>query len=276
MRDVTQIVAQLREELAAELRERVRRRLGEQSTEWLVDQLMALVLPSGEVSYAIPRQVPRGPEAGEGAYAPRVPIGEDVPGPVRVQDDPHAEAGRADARTCDDWVAGVGDEGGRAARIRRLGLDPASLPGYTARYRALRREVLEAEGYLLDAPPRGGALISPAHRSPKAEALLREAGDVLHGLLFGGEGVRLDPVDRGSITLAVPRAKAHAMAALVGVPGAGHVPGDGGPFRVEYGEVAGGLVGGALAAALCLVNDLMINERSLCGRAEDGGGAPGR
>ncbi|MEU9888546.1 hypothetical protein [Sphaerisporangium sp. NPDC051011] len=274
MRDVTQIVAQLREELAAELRERVRRRLAEQSTEWLVDQLMALVLPSGEVSYAIPRQVPRGPEAGEDAYVPHLPVGEDVPGAVGGRDDRHPRTGGAEEpASWDDGMTGVEAEDGRAARIRRLGLDQASLPGRTARYRTLRREVLVAEGYLLDPPPRGGALISPAHRSPDAEALLREAGDVVHALLFGGEGVRLDPVERGSIILSVTRAKAHAVTSLLGAPGADLVPSGGAPFRVEYGEVAGGLVGHALAAALCLVNDLLINERSLYG---DGESAPGR
>ncbi|GAA1257534.1 hypothetical protein GCM10009677_04960 [Sphaerisporangium rubeum] len=66
MRDVTQIVAQVREELAGELRDRVRSRLHEQSADWLVDQLMALVLRPEDTVYTIPRQVPRGPAAGEG------------------------------------------------------------------------------------------------------------------------------------------------------------------------------------------------------------------
>ncbi|MEO3814354.1 hypothetical protein ABGB17_35595 [Sphaerisporangium sp. B11E5] len=63
---MTQIVAQVREELAAELRDRVRSRLREQPAEWLVDQLMALVLRPEDTGYTIPRQVPRGPAAGEG------------------------------------------------------------------------------------------------------------------------------------------------------------------------------------------------------------------
>ncbi|GII84829.1 hypothetical protein Ssi03_28190 [Sphaerisporangium siamense] len=269
MRDVTQIVAQLREELAGELRERVRRRLREQPTDWLVDQLMAFVLPSEEVSYAIPRQVPRGPEA-----------------------DAHAATPLPEAHGCAPWngesldpVTSPEAEGDRPARIRRLGLDATSLPGFTARYRSLRREVLEAEGYLLGPPPRGGALISPAHRSPEAEALLREAKDVLHALLFRGpeDGVRLDRAVRVPLTLAVPPSKAHAVAALVGAAARA----EGSTFHVEYGEVPGepgrhadeadaadgagtagavGLVGHALGAALRLINDLEINEPTLDGR----------
>ncbi|GII63273.1 hypothetical protein Skr01_33580 [Sphaerisporangium krabiense] len=265
MRDVTQIVAQLREELAGELRERVRRRLREQPADWLVDQLMALVLPPEEVSYAIPRQVPRGPEA-----------------------DAHAAVPLPEAHGCAPWngepldpVTSPEAEGDRPARIRRLGLDATSLPGFTARYRSLRREVLEAEGYLLDPPPRGGALIAPAHRSPEAEALLREAKDVLHALLFCGpqDGVRLDRAAWASLTLAVPPSKAHAVAALLGP----EARAEGSTFRVEFGELPGepahhadetaparpgaaGLVAHALGAALCLINDLEINEPTLCGR----------
>ncbi|GII80391.1 hypothetical protein Sru01_53730 [Sphaerisporangium rufum] len=68
MRDVTQIVAQVREELAGELRERVRRRLGEQPAEWLADQLTSLALGGGEVAGpAVPRQVRRSP--GDGSEA---------------------------------------------------------------------------------------------------------------------------------------------------------------------------------------------------------------
>ncbi|MFC6085602.1 hypothetical protein [Sphaerisporangium aureirubrum] len=67
---MTQIVAQVREELAGELRERVRSRLREQPAEWLVDQLMALVLRAEDTAYTIPRQVPRGPAAGEGLHLP--------------------------------------------------------------------------------------------------------------------------------------------------------------------------------------------------------------
>jgi hypothetical protein len=78
MRDVTQLVAQVREELTGELRERVRDRLLEQPTEWLVEQLMTLVLRGDEVTYSIPRQVPRGPAAEQGLYgAPASDAGDD-------------------------------------------------------------------------------------------------------------------------------------------------------------------------------------------------------
>jgi hypothetical protein len=70
MRDVTQIVAQVREELAGELRDRVRSRLREQPPEWLVDQQIGQVLRPDDAAYTIPRQVPRGTTTGEGLRLP--------------------------------------------------------------------------------------------------------------------------------------------------------------------------------------------------------------
>ncbi|MCW2880374.1 MAG: hypothetical protein JWQ95_4474 [Sphaerisporangium sp.] len=74
MRDVTHLVAQVREELTGELRERLRDRLREQPTDWLVEQLMALVLRADEVTYTIPRQAQRGPSAERVPYVQ--PVGE--------------------------------------------------------------------------------------------------------------------------------------------------------------------------------------------------------
>lgn len=59
MRDVTQLVAQVREDLTGELRERVRDRLLEQPREWLVNELISLVLRADEITYTIPRQIAR-------------------------------------------------------------------------------------------------------------------------------------------------------------------------------------------------------------------------
>ncbi|MDH2425506.1 hypothetical protein [Sphaerisporangium sp. TRM90804] len=285
MRDVTQIVAQVREELAAELRERVRIRLGEQSPEWLVDQLMALVLRADEAPYTIPRQVPRGP-AGEGLYLP----------PPRDAEGGHDHAARnggdsgrepgpggSSGEAATGWAED--DRAARAARVRRLGLDRDSLPGYVERYRSLGREVLEAEGYLVDPPGKGGPLIAPRHRTPRGESLLAEAKDVLHALLFGGEehGVRLDRAERELLTLTVPRGKAHAVASFLRAATAfaaegawrdprragGDDPSPNVVLQVEYGEARDELVGKAVMAALRLINDLEINERVLYGRMED-------
>ncbi|WP_248964690.1 hypothetical protein [Sphaerisporangium perillae] len=302
MPDVTQLVAQIREELAGELRERVRERLGQQPTEWLVEQLMALALPATEVAHMIPRQVPRRPDAGE--TLPAHPARQDESGHER-HDAGESEHARGEARESGHERRSAQDEdqappwsrsdhetdeseddrAAHAARIRRLGLDQASMPRYVERYRALGREELQQEGHLLDPPDKGGPLISAAHRSPRGEALLREAKDLLHALLFGGEedGVRLDRVQRESLTLTVPRAKAHAVAPLmraateIGAEGtwrdSERVADDDRAanilLQVEYGEVAGELVGNAVAATLRLINNLEINEQVLYGRTEN-------
>lgn len=251
MPDVTQIVASVREELAGELRHRVRSRLREQSADWLVEQLLALVLPEGADAPVIPRQVSRGRAAPEPAVA--------------------EEGDEARAR--------------RAARLRELALSEADLPMYIQSYRVLTREVLEAEGYLIDPPHRGGPLIPAACRSERGEALLAEAKDLLYALLFGGEeeGVRLERVERELLTLTVPRAKLPALGFLMRAPteiGAEGTWRD--PERMahddraantliqlEYGEVTGELVGNAIAAALRLINHLEINEQILYGRMEN-------
>ncbi|WP_424527834.1 hypothetical protein ACOZ38_00380 [Sphaerisporangium viridialbum] len=282
MRDVTHLVAQVREELAGELRERLRVRLHEQPTDWLVEQLMALVLRPDEITYSIPRQVPRGPSAEEGAYAR----------PVRESDGEHGEhEATADDAGYDQAANGQvpqqeeSDRAARAARIRRLALDHTSLPGYVERYRALTREVLEGEGHLLDPPHKGGPLISPEHRAPSGEALLTESKDLLHALLFGGaeDGVWLDRVERELLTLTIPKAKAHAIGSIMrtatetGAEGAWHDPqrvaaderAANTILQIEYGEVGGELVGRAITAALRLINNLEINEQVLYGRMEN-------
>ncbi|GAA3091336.1 hypothetical protein [Streptosporangium carneum] len=242
MLDVTRIVEQIQDELSEELRERVRTRLRAQSVDWLVEQLLTLVLP----------------ERGSAGAAPR--------------------------RPAPTWAAGETEEDGdaRTARLRELGLDEDSLSRYTERYRSLNRSVLEAGGYLVDPPPKGEELVPRSCRSPQGEALLREVRDVLYGLLFGGEeeGVLLGRTGRELLTLTVPRAKAHAVAFLLRAAaevGAECACGDpegieGGVadtvLQIEYGEVTGGLVGGALSAALTLVNNLEVNEPVLHGRME--------
>ncbi|MEU8267909.1 hypothetical protein AB0B89_12145 [Sphaerisporangium sp. NPDC049002] len=291
MRDVTHLVAQVREELAGELRERLRVRLHEQPTDWLVEQLMALVLRADEMTYSIPRQVPRGPSAEDGVYAH--PVWESGADQV-ITGDEDDDAGNDQARAARQPVQAVNGQArqqeeaervARAARIRRLALDHTSLPGYIEHYRALTREVLEGEGHLLDPPHKGGPLISPEHRAPSAEALLCEAKDLLYALLFGGadDDVRLDRVERELLTLTIPKAKAHAVGSIMraatetGAEGAWHDPQRVADddraadtiLQIEYGEVDGDLVGTAITAALRLINNLEINEQVLYGRTEN-------
>ncbi|GAA3789115.1 hypothetical protein GCM10022226_04740 [Sphaerisporangium flaviroseum] len=296
MRDVTQLVAQVREELTGELRERLRSRLHEQPTEWLVEQLMTLALKADEVTYTIPRQVQRGPEQGlyaqpvqEAGGAPVQPVNGQTPagnGGTQAGED-HARQRSEDVHPARRGAGdGAAEEGGsdRAARIRELDLDQTSLPVYIERYRALTREILEAEGDLLDPPHKGGPLIAPEHRSAQGEALLTEAKDLLHALLFRGaeDGVRLDRSERGFLTLTIPRAKAHAVASLLRAAtetGAEDtwrdvqsVPDDRAAdtlLQVEYGEAPDMLIGHAITATLRLINNLEINEQALHGRVEN-------
>ncbi|HEX2314387.1 MAG TPA: hypothetical protein VHJ17_11660 [Thermomonospora sp.] len=182
----------------------------------------------------------------------------------------------------------VEDEAERAARaerVRALGLDAASLPGYAERYRALDRPALEAAGMLVGPPPKGGPLIGASCRSAEGEALLREAKDVLHALLFCGEdeGVRIERVQRELLTLTVPRAKLHAIgfvmraATEIGAQGTWRDPHGTAHderaantlLQVEYGEGADERVGTAIAACLRLINELEINEQVLYGRMEN-------
>ncbi|MEV8634156.1 hypothetical protein AB0395_21105 [Streptosporangium sp. NPDC051023] len=242
---MTQIVGQVREELSEEFRERVRARLRAQPLDWLVEQLLTLLLPGNAVAESGPRR-------------PSVPSG------VIEKTE---EGGTA-----------------RRARLRELGLDEDSLSRYVERYRSLNRSVLEAGGYLIDPPRKGDALIPGKCRSARGEALLREVRDVLYGLLFGGEeeGVLLGRTGRELLTLTVPRAKAHTVAFLLraatetGAEGTCQdLRGDTGDgtagtvFQIEYGEVQGDLVGSALSASLKLLNNLEINERVLHGRREN-------
>ncbi|AXI76391.1 hypothetical protein [Peterkaempfera bronchialis] len=174
----------------------------------------------------------------------------------------------------------------RLDRIRAWRLDRARLTGLVLRYRELTRERLEAEGYLLHPPQRGGDLIEARHRSPAAAALLEEAKDLLYALLFGGDEaeVRLDRVKRELLTLTLPRAKSHTLAFLLraatesGTEGTWRDPRRAAAdddraaqvgLRVAYGETADALVGHGIAAALRLINHLEVNEPVLHARMEN-------
>jgi hypothetical protein len=128
-------------------------------------------------------------------------------------------------------------------------------------------------------------MIGPEHRSPEAERLLAEAKDVLHALLFcdADLGVRLDRHHRELLTITVPRAKLGAIAFLmqaateIGAEGTWRDPDQRAHddraantlIQVEYGEIAGELVGNAIVATLRLINDLEVNEQVLYARMEN-------
>ncbi|MER7506366.1 hypothetical protein AB0L05_29835 [Nonomuraea pusilla] len=295
---VDRLVAEVRRELAGELRARVRVRLLGQPVEWLVEQLLDLALPYAETANPAPHAAPLG-DADTTAPIPapvREEHGESAAEESRIQGSGVGESGAEERRIQGSGVGesgveqageeGDGECGVRAARVRELCLDEQTLGALAERYSALDRAALRECGLLVDPPAKGGPLLGPAHRSPEGEELLGEVKDVLHALLFcgPGEGVMLDRVQRELLTLTVPRAKAHAVAFLTPA-GAEGTWGDPGPrahddrapnalLQVEYGETANGLVGHGLVAALRLINELEINEQVLYARMEDAEQSP--
>ncbi|MEU0105073.1 hypothetical protein ABZ313_06840 [Streptomyces sp. NPDC006251] len=225
-----------------EFRSRLREELLRQPVEWLADELLA-----------------------------RLPDDPSVPGPRPSREPRPAESDE--------------DRSGRLHRIRSWQLDHAALDERVTRLTSWTRDRLEAEGLLRTPPPKGGPLIAPSHRSPAGEDLLREAKDLLYALLFGepADGVVLDRVARELLTLTLPRDKAHTVAFMlraateIGAVGtwqdpAGRANDERAPnllFQIEYGEVAGELVGRGITACLRLVNDLEVNEQVLYGRMEN-------
>jgi hypothetical protein len=173
----------------------------------------------------------------------------------------------------------------RAARIRSMCLDDACLHAFIERCRPLTRERLERDGLLIDPPVKGAALIGASCRTPRGEALLGEAKDLLEALLFGDAAlnVRLERVQRELLTITVARSKVGAIACLlraateIDAEGTWRDPeqishDDRAPntqLEVEYGEVATEAVGRGIKLALRLINDLEINEQILYARMED-------
>jgi hypothetical protein len=177
------------------------------------------------------------------------------------------------------------DDGSRAARVGRviaLGLDTTNVVAFSEQLGGLDRDALIAAGHLLAAAPaKGLEAIGGAHRSPAGEALLELAKDVLYGLLFGDESTQtqFDRVQRELLTLTLPRAKAAAfdfIPAATELSGAGmwrdphgvsnDERADNVIIEVEFGEVAGELVGHAVVRCLSLINNLEVNEQVLYAR----------
>ena len=173
----------------------------------------------------------------------------------------------------------------RSARIKAMCLDDTCLRAFIDRCRPLTRDRLEQDGFLIAPPVKGAALIEPPCRTPRGEALLREAKDLLEALLFGDAdlNVRLARVQRELLTITVARRKAGAIAGLlraateINVEGTWRDPhevshDDRAPntlIEVEYGEVASEAVGRGIRLALRLINDLEINEQILYARMEN-------
>jgi hypothetical protein len=170
----------------------------------------------------------------------------------------------------------------RVVRLREAGLDRKVLRVFADRYSSYDRERLIAEGFLLaQAPPKGTDLLTDAFRTPKGNALLLEAKDLLFGLLFGDEttNTHLDRIQRELLTLTLPREKAEALDFMkatteLSALGTWQDPelvsndqrADNTMLEVEYGEIEGELVGDGIVRTLSLINNLEINEQVLYAR----------
>jgi hypothetical protein len=170
----------------------------------------------------------------------------------------------------------------RVARVTALALDLAAVAAFVERHRGLDRDALIEAGHLDPAAPEKGTdPIGPAHRRPSGDELLGHAKDVLYALLFGDESTatQFKRVQRELLTLTLPRAKAGAfefIPAATEMSGAGmwrdptgvsnDVRADNVIVEVEFGEVAGELVGHGIVRCLSLINNLEINEQILYAR----------
>ena len=173
----------------------------------------------------------------------------------------------------------------RTARLRALGLDAASLAAFNGEHEAISRESLIASGALsADAPAKGTALITAAHRTDAGESLLQHAKDVLFGLLFGDDstGTRLERTQHELLTFALPRHKAAAldfMRASTELTAAGtwqdpdsvsnDERADNVILEVQYGDTPDEIVGTGIVRALSIINNLEVNEQVLYARMID-------
>jgi hypothetical protein len=173
----------------------------------------------------------------------------------------------------------------RLARVKALALDQAKLRAFIERYQPYQRERLIAEGYLLpEAPAKGTALITDAHRTDRGHRLLTEAKDCLYALLFGDEAThtRFQRVQQELLTIAVPRFKAGVLDFMkatteLSAHGTWQDPeevstdlrADNTLLQVEYGEVAGEWIGHGIVVTLSLINNLEVNEQVLYARMEN-------
>jgi hypothetical protein len=170
----------------------------------------------------------------------------------------------------------------RLARVTSLALDSDRIAAFTSAHEGLGRDALLASGHLrADAPPKGTTSIAAAHRSDTGERLLEHAKDMLYGLLFGDESTatRVPRIQRELLTLTLPRAKAGAfdfIPAATELDGAGmwrdptgvsnDQRADNIIVEVEFGEVAGELIGHGVVRCLGLINNLEVNEQILYAR----------
>ncbi len=237
METIEGIVRAINRDLTPQFEERLRQALAGRDREWLIDQIVRLTLDAHSL--------------------------EEVDRRIELEQKERAR-----------------DE--RLARVRRMSVDREAVEAFVRRHAETSRESLIASGHLRpDAPAKGTALLGAEHRSESGEALLTEAKDMLFALLFGDESsnTRLDRTQHELLTLALPRHKAAAldfMRASTELAAAGtwqdpdsvssDARADNVLLEVQFGEVAGELVGTGIVRALSVINNLEVNEQVLYAR----------
>ncbi|MDG9728406.1 MULTISPECIES: hypothetical protein [unclassified Streptomyces] len=241
--DIGALVREVRQELAGELRLRLREALADRPREWLVEQLLDLVLAPG-----LPAQ--------RGIRAAAAPTEEPA-------DERQRRAERVHTLALD------------LERLRRFIDDYQVLDRDTLIGRGLLIDP-PLKGSCLLGPehrsPEGEHLLTEA--KDLLHALLFDDEEA---------GVCLDRVERELLTLTLPRHKAHVIAFVlraateIGAAGTWRDPGGmandarapNTVLQVEYGEVAEELVGNGITACLRLINNLEVNEVVLYARMEN-------
>src|SRR5215210_1748781 len=102
----------------------------------------------------------------------------------------------------------------RVERVKTLDLDEKKLKEFVHQYKEYSREKLMEEDLLaVEAPAKGGELITESFRSAEGEELLRQAKDMLFGFLFGDESTntQFHRSQRQLLTLTIPRIKSDAL-----------------------------------------------------------------
>ena len=170
----------------------------------------------------------------------------------------------------------------RITRVREIALDREKLDAFLKKYADYDRDRLITTGYMLPtAPAKGTQMLSDKDRTGDGKALLLFAKDMLFALLFGDEATNthLKRSQEELLTLTVPREKVEALDFMkatteLSAYGTWQDPesvsndqkADNVLLEVEYGEIAGELVGNGIVRTLSLINNLEINEQILYAR----------
>jgi hypothetical protein len=237
MTTIQTIVRQLNRELVPQFEEKLRSYLVTQDKDWLIDQIVRLTLDAHSLE-EMDRKIVQERKA-------------------RM---------RAD----------------RIQRLRGIDLNREKLIAFLETYKDHDRSKLITEKYILETTPaKGTDLIMDNFRTERGNELLMHAKDILFGLLFGDEttNTHFERIEQEMLTLTLPRQKAETldfMKATTELSAFGtwqdpesvsnDVKADNIMLEVEYGEIAGELIGDGIVRTLSLINNLEVNEQILYAR----------